>query len=151
METGPLVGRVCVLAAGRPASNSEVAEVVEDDWITAGLSLSNDEACLDHHRRRDDVGLCCGTPFLFVSPIGAGPLMTRRVRTPSPSPVTAPVLLAVAPPPSAALARFTRRPIAVRFARRSISPIASSRGGRAPSRPKTRFCASESCVGPRGC
>ena len=56
VDTGPIVGRVCVLAAGRPASNSEVAEVVEDEWMKAGFSLSNDEECLDHHRRRDDVG-----------------------------------------------------------------------------------------------
>ena len=92
VETGPLVGRVCVLAAGRPASNSEVPEVVEDDWIKAGFSLSNDEECLDHHRRRDDVGICCGTPPVFVSLTAAGSLMTRRlfIRTPLPSPVTAP-------------------------------------------------------------
>ena len=62
------------------------------------------EECLDHHRRRDDVGFCCGTPPVSVSLIGAGPLMTRRVfiRTPLPSPVTAPHSLADAPPLPAA-------------------------------------------------
>ena len=67
----------------------------------AGFFLLNDEECLDHHRRRDDVVFRCGTPPLFVSLIGAGPIMTGRlfIRTRSPSSVTAPFPLAVAPSP----------------------------------------------------
>ena len=81
------------MTRGDARCNFEAPEVVEDEWMKAGF-LSNDEECLDHHRRRDDVGICCGTPPVFVSFIAAVSLsdMTRRlfIRTPSPSPLTAP-------------------------------------------------------------